>query len=51
MAFHTMVWVDNYADYVDFLTNLQSISNLNDYSTMEMLDFYPSFAEQGDALN
>ena len=46
-----MVWVDNYADYVEFLTNLQSISNMNDYSTMEMMDFYPSFAEQGDALN
>jgi hypothetical protein len=51
MAFHTMVWVDNYADYVEFLTNLQSISNLNDYSTMEMMDFYPGFAELGDSNN
>ena len=51
MAFHTMVWVDNYADYVEFLTNLQSVSNLNDYGTTEMLDFYPGFAEHGDALN
>ncbi len=33
MAFHTMVWVDNYADYVEFLINIQSLSNLNDYST------------------
>lgn len=51
MAFHTMVWVDNYADYVEFLTNLQSISNMNDYGTTEMMDFYPGFAEIGDSLN
>lgn len=41
MAFHTMVWVDNYVDYVEFLVNLQSISNLNDYGSLEMLDLYP----------
>ena len=46
-----MVWVDNYADYVEFLVNLQSISNLNDYGTTEVMDFYPGFAEHGDALN
>lgn len=51
MAFHTMIWVDNYMDYVEFLINLQSVSNLNDYGTMEMMDFYPGFAAQGDALN
>lgn len=51
MAFHTMVWVDNYVDYVEFLVNLQSISNLNDYGTLEMLDLYPGVTEQGDSLN
>lgn len=51
MAFHTMIWLDNYTDYVEFLANLSSISNMNDYSSTEMLDFYPGFAEQGDALN
>lgn len=51
MAFHTMVWVDNYADYVEFMTNLQSVSNMNDYSTTEMMDFYPGFAELGDSLH
>lgn len=45
-----MVWVDNYFDYVEFMTNLQSVSNMNDYGTMEMLDFYPGYAAQGDAL-
>jgi hypothetical protein len=34
MAFHTMVWVDNYLDYVEFLNNLQTVSNMNDYGTM-----------------
>jgi hypothetical protein len=33
MAYHTMVWLDNYSDYVEFLVNLQSISNMNDYSS------------------
>jgi hypothetical protein len=28
-----MVWLDNYSDYVEFLVNLQSISNMNDYSS------------------
>lgn len=51
MAFHTTVWIDNYTDYVDFLLNLNSLSNLNDYNTMEYLDMYPGSAERGDALN
>lgn len=44
MAFHTTVWIDNYTDYVDFLLNLNSLSNLNDYNTMEYLDMYPGSA-------
>ena len=34
MAFHTAVWMDNYADYVSFLTDLETVSNLNDYTTL-----------------
>jgi hypothetical protein len=51
MAFHTTLWIDNYADYVDFLLNLNSVSNLTEYSSMEYSDFYPDMAVRGDAAN
>lgn len=51
MAFHTTIWIDNYSDYVNFLLDLSSVSNLTDYSTMEYMDMYSGMAARGDALN
>ncbi len=34
MAFHTAVWLDNYFDYVKFLSDLDSVSVMTDYSTL-----------------
>ena len=50
MAFHTAIWVDNYADYLSFLSELDSISNPRDYTTLEYTDMHSGFASSGDEL-
>ncbi len=50
MAFHTAIWLDNYADYVSFLSDLDAVSSPKDYSTLEYYDMHPGAAEKGDAL-
>lgn len=51
MAFHTTIWLDNYTDYVTFLMDITSVSNLQDYSIMEYNDMYPGMAARADALS
>lgn len=50
MVFHTAVWMDNYIDYVSFLSDIDSISNLRDYTMLERLDMFQGMASHGDAL-
>lgn len=50
MAFHTAVWLDNFADYIKYLDDLSSVSNLNDYSTLETSDMFPGIEARSDAL-
>ena len=48
MAFHTAVWMDNYVDYVSYLTDLDTVSNLNDYTMIEKMDLYPGQTARAD---
>ena len=50
MAFHTAVWLDNYADYVSFLSDLDTVSSMNDYSTLEVMDMHPGVEANSNEL-
>ena len=50
MAFHTAIWLDNYTDYVSFLSDLDSVSNPNDYTSLEYYDMHSGYYARGDAL-
>lgn len=40
MAFHTAIWLDNYFGYVDFLTDLSTVSSPLDYNPVEWSDMH-----------
>ena len=50
MAFHTAVWLNNYADYVSFLSDLDSVSSPKDYTSLEYLDMYGGMEAIGNEL-
>lgn len=43
MAFHTAVWLDNYAEYIRFLDDLNSISAPMDYNYIQYMDMHPGY--------
>jgi hypothetical protein len=49
MAFHTAVWVDNYFDYIAFLSNLEQFSSPNDYTLLEYYDLRKGSEEKVSA--
>lgn len=50
MSFHTAVWLDNYMGYVNFLSDLNSVSSPLDYNPVEWLDMHPGIDQMGDHL-
>jgi hypothetical protein len=50
MSFHTAVWLSNYASYVQWLSEVETFGNINDYSTQEVSDFFPRVDSAADAL-
>ena len=49
MSFHTAVWLDNYIDYAFFLNDLNSISSLDDYNPVEILDMHQGIEPVGQS--
>lgn len=50
MAFHTSIWVDNYMQYVQFLSDLSTVSSVQDYNPVEWCDMHPGQEARVDAL-
>ncbi len=51
MAFHTAIWLSNYAGYVEYLSDLDSISsNVDDYGPLEYSDMHGGASSVSDAL-
>lgn len=50
MAFHTAIWLENYGEYVTWLSNIETFGNINDYTAQEVYDFYPKVGPTSDAL-
>jgi len=50
MSFHTAVWLSNYASYVQWLSEVETFGNINDYSVQEVSDFFPRVDPTADAL-
>ena len=50
MAFHTAIWIENYMQYVDFLSDLSTVSSNRDYNPVEWIDMHPGFEPRADAL-
>jgi hypothetical protein len=50
MAFHTAIWVDNYMQYVDFLSDLSTVSCNKDYNPVEWIDMHPGNEARVEAL-
>jgi hypothetical protein len=50
MAFHTAIWIDNYLKYIQWLSDIETFGNIADYSTAEVIDFFPTAATNTDAL-
>lgn len=50
MAFHTAIWVENYCEYIKFLSDLETYSSPNDYSGAEQMAFFPGYESVSDAL-
>ena len=50
MAFHTAIWLENYANYVQWLSDVETFGNPHDYTTAEMHDFFPRAEPYADGL-
>ena len=50
MAFHTAIWLVNYGSYVQWLSEIETYGNPADYTTAEMMDFFPRTGPSTDAL-
>ena len=50
MAFHTAVWLTNYSQYVQWLSEVETFGNIHDYSSQEVSDFFPRTDHTTDAL-
>eukprot|EP00178_Gracilaria_changii_P005063 TRINITY_DN1817_c0_g1_i1.p2 TRINITY_DN1817_c0_g1~~TRINITY_DN1817_c0_g1_i1.p2 ORF type:complete len:104 (+),score=10.87 TRINITY_DN1817_c0_g1_i1:375-686(+) len=50
MAFHTAVWLTNYASYVQWLSEIETFGNPSDYSGQEMNDFFARNDAYTDSL-
>ena len=50
MAFHTAVWLSNYGRYVQWLSEVETLGNIHDYSPTEMADFFPRSIPVSDSL-
>ncbi len=50
MAFHTAIWLENYTDYLQWLSDIETFGNIHDYSAEEVHDFFPRTEPTADAL-
>ncbi len=50
MAFHTALWLENYGTYMQWLSEVETFGNPNDYSSAEMHDFFPRIEPWSYAL-
>lgn len=50
MAFHTAIWLHNYGHYVQWLSEVETLGNVHDYSAAEIGDFFPRVDPATDAL-
>ena len=48
MAFHTAIWLENYGTYVQWLADIETFGNANDYTASEMHDFFPRVQPTAD---
>lgn len=50
MAYHTAIWLENYGTYVQWLSDIETFGNIQDYSFQEINDFFPANEPSADAL-
>jgi len=50
MAFHTAIWLTNYSEYVQWLSDIETFSNIHDYTAAEVHDLFPRTEPVADAL-
>ena len=48
MAFHTAIWLENYGTYVQWLADIETFGNVNDYTASEIHDYFPRVQPTAD---